>query len=121
MKKIYTFKIFCHPNKKYYRSFKSVWFILEYLGKEYAKRSNKTKYDTYQMEMGKHYIDAREEGSLARFINHHDPANAKFEKKIVGGSQRCGVFATNNISKDDEITCSYLTEDNFKSTIYKID
>lgn len=60
-------------------------FIIEYLGKEYAKCSNKTEYDTYQMEMGKHYIDAREEGSLARFINHHDPANAKFEKKLLVG------------------------------------
>ena len=88
-------------------------FIIEYLGIEY-KKNKLHKHRGYSMEMDKHYIDAFEEGSLARYINHVPGANARFVKKIVAGSQRCGVFAINNIKENEEITCSYKSNGQYQ-------
>ena len=54
--------------------------------------------DKYLIHMSKHYIDARKVGSLARYTNHSDSPNAKFIKIFVQGSERCGVFAIQDIS-----------------------
>mgnify|MGYP003330235457 CR=1 FL=1 len=58
--------------------------------------------------MKEHYIDARNIGSLARYINHWDEPNAQFIKRFVKGSERCGVFAIRDISRGTEITCHYI-------------
>ena len=57
--------------------------------------------------MSEDYIDAIKVGSLGRYINHSDEANAKFIKKFVQGSERCGVFAIQDIHPGNEITCNY--------------
>ena len=57
--------------------------------------------------MKKHYIDARQAGNKARFINHSKNPNAIFKKRIVQGIERCGVFSKQVIHNGEEIICDY--------------
>ena len=59
------------------------------------------------MQMGKHYIDARQAGTKARYINHSKKPNSKFVKRMIRGVERCGVFTIKEIQKGEEITCDY--------------
>ena len=54
-----------------------------------------------------HYIDADKKGSNARFINHSCAPNSRIEKIDIDSVQRCGIYASRNISVHEEITCNY--------------
>ena len=65
----------------------------------------------YIMQMAKHYIDARQAGTKARYINHSKEApNAEFRKRIIWGVERCGVFSIQDIQYGEEILCDYGCE-----------
>ncbi len=52
-------------------------------------------------------IDARVKGLKARSINYSCDANCMFQKWIVNGEYRLGIFAKQDISKDTELTIDY--------------
>lgn len=52
-------------------------------------------------------IDAREKGSIARFVNHSCNPNCEVQKWNVCGEQRCGFFADRDMKAGTEITIDY--------------
>lgn len=52
-------------------------------------------------------IDATEEGNFSRFINHSCNPNSECQKWTIRGEQRIAIFATEFISKGQEITYNY--------------
>lgn len=84
-------------------------FIVEYTGlavtKDYLRG---IKDDSYIMWAEKNvYIDARQKGSVARYINHSCEPNCIAKKWIVNGITRIGCFAVKDITRGDEITIDY--------------
>ena len=88
-------------------SIKKDEYIIEYLGLETKDKPEQCEDNKYIMKMKNHYIDARHKGSLAWYINQSRETNAIFIKRIVDGSERCGVFAKQDIPQGMEITCHY--------------
>ena len=72
-------------------------YIFEYLGNEKVGKAPKNATSKYIMQMEKHYIDARQAGTKARYINHSKTPNAEFRKRIIRGVERCGVFSIQEI------------------------
>jgi SET domain-containing protein len=52
-------------------------------------------------------IDATRIGGRMRFINHSCEPNCGFEKWVVRGEERCGVFAIRRVQPGDELTLDY--------------
>ena len=82
-------------------------YIIEYIGNEIVGKAPKISTSKYLMQLAKHYIDARQAGNNARYINHSDTPNSKFSKRMIRGVERCGVFSMKEIKFDEEITCDY--------------
>ena len=62
----------------------------------------------YSFEISKNeVIDPREEGNLARFINHSDTPNCIATRWTVNERDCIGIFAISDIKKDQEITFDY--------------
>ena len=81
-------------------------YIVEYLGIESKDKPKGCQNNQYIMKMSKHYIDARNLGSLARYTNHSDEPNAKFIK-ICSRIRKMCFFAIRDIPAEKEITCDY--------------
>ena len=82
-------------------------YILEYIGLEAVGKPPDNSMKKYIMQMKKHYIDARQAGNKARYINHSKELTAVFKKRIIQGVERCGVFSIQVIQYGEEIICDY--------------
>jgi serine/threonine protein kinase len=90
-------------------------FLCEYVGQAISNKALPKLFRRYQHErrlyiMGlddKTYIDARQMGGVARFINHSCNPNAKVERWKVKGVLRAVVVAMKGMSKGSEVTFDY--------------
>eukprot|EP01038_Epipyxis_sp_PR26KG_P013587 gene13587-18237_t len=89
-------------------------FVMEYVGelistKELYRRLkglNKRHLYVMQLKTGV-YLDAREKGSISRFINHSCEPNCTIEIWTVDDRLRVGIFTLKNIQKGEELTFDY--------------
>ena len=56
---------------------------------------------------GSTFIDGREYGTNARFINHSCDPNCHVEKWTVKGVLRVGIFSTRDIQQGEELNYDY--------------
>jgi hypothetical protein len=84
--------------------------LLEYKG-EYRRREAMRGVQRYTLEVIPGvYLDAEAQGGWARFINHSCAPNAEFERWLVRGAYRVGVFARCKLVPGEEITVDYNLE-----------
>lgn len=96
--------------------------IIEYVGEVIDEKSKQDRLESwtkqhpnnpnfYIMELGnEHYVDARHEGNLSRFINHACEPNATVRTVNVNGYLRNGVFALRDIRAGSFLSCDYQFE-----------
>jgi len=87
--------------------------ITEYVGEvideeEMRKRLRQPMRHYYIMHFTKDlYIDAKNKGGPARFLNHSCQPNCRLEKWQVGKCYRLGVFAERDLAEGEELTIDY--------------
>lgn len=91
--------------------------VTEYLGdivsqvdleKRFALMADRKEHHMYVMQLKpKVFVDSRYRGSIARFYNHSCNPNCKLEVWSVNGRLRLGIFATQSVSKNEELTIDY--------------
>lgn len=65
-------------------------------------------------------IDATRIGGRMRFVNHSCEPNCAFEKWIVRGEERCGVFAIQRVEAGHELTVDYGSSTFFARYIFPL-
>ncbi|XP_018579140.1 uncharacterized protein LOC108917152 isoform X2 [Anoplophora glabripennis] len=95
-------------------------FVIEYVGElidseEYQRRIQKMhqqkEENYYFLTIDKdRMIDAGPKGNAARFMNHCCQPNCETQKWTVNGDTRVGLFATEDIPADTELTFNYNLE-----------
>ncbi len=88
---------------------------MEYLGEiisasELEARMDASMTDKHlyvmQLKPG-NFLDARNKGTIGRFINHSCEPNCMIEIWTVDGRLRVGIFATKDVEKDEELNFDY--------------
>ena len=90
-------------------------FLTEYVGelisnKEFSKRLQQRKNEPMMFIMQlkpNTYVDAREKGSVSRFINHSCEPNATTDTWIVEGRLRVGIFTSKPLAAGTELSFDY--------------
>nr|CAH7733445.1 unnamed protein product [Callosobruchus chinensis] len=95
-------------------------FVIEYVGEiidteEYQRRIQKMheqKEENYYFLTidNQRMLDAGPKGNLARFMNHCCQPNCETQKWTVNGETRVGLFATEDIPAETELTFNYNLE-----------
>lgn len=96
-------------------------FIIEYVGElismeEFHRRINDTmrkneEMNYYYMTMDSNrMIDAGPKGNISRFMNHSCAPNCETQKWTVNGDTRVGLFTTEDIPANTELTFNYQLE-----------
>lgn len=90
-------------------------FLTEYVGelishKEFSRRLQQRKNEPMMFIMqikSNAYLDAREKGSVSRFINHSCEPNSSTDMWIVQGRIRVGIFTTKALTAGTELSFDY--------------
>jgi histone-lysine N-methyltransferase SETD2 len=89
-------------------------FLMEYLGELISSAELSSRMDgltdkhlyVLQLKPG-NYLDARNKGTIGRFINHSCEPNCTIELWTVNGRIRVGIFALTDIERESELSFDY--------------